>query len=114
MSGPLPREAGQASVELVATVPAVLLVGVFLFQLLAVGYAAVLAGNAAEAGAVALAAGRDAAAAARDALPGWSRQGASARVRGGRVEVSVRPLGPLARLAPDLRLRARAAVGEEG
>ena len=44
-----------------------------LLQLLAVGYASVLAGNAAEAGALALAAGGDPVAGAREALPGWSR-----------------------------------------
>ena len=48
-------ERGQASVELLGAVPALLLLGLVAFQLLAVGYAAVLAGNAAEAGALAAA-----------------------------------------------------------
>jgi len=66
-------ERGQASVELVAAVPALLLLALALFQLLAVGYAAVLAGDAAEAGALAVARGSDVRAAARNAVPGWSR-----------------------------------------
>ena len=59
-----------------------LALGLALAQLLAVGYAAVLAGNAAEAGALALAARADTEASVRNALPGWSRAGAQ-RARGG-------------------------------
>ena len=44
------RESGQASVELLGAVPALMLLGFVFFQLLAVGYASVLAGSAAEAG----------------------------------------------------------------
>ena len=69
-------EHGQATVEALGAVPAVLLVGLVAMQLLAVGYAAVLAGTAAEAGALALATGADARAGARESLPGWSRAGA--------------------------------------
>src|ERR671928_152904 len=47
----MPAERGQASVELLGAVPAVLLVGAVVLQLLAIGYAASLAGVAAEAGA---------------------------------------------------------------
>jgi Flp pilus assembly protein TadG len=103
-------ERGQGAVELVAAVPALLLVALVFFQLLAVGYSAVLAGNAAEAGAVALAAGRDPMAAARDALPGWSAARARSEVSGGVVTVRVRPPGPLTGLVPRLSLAARAAV----
>ncbi|HKP88987.1 MAG TPA: hypothetical protein VJT75_03330, partial [Thermoleophilaceae bacterium] len=62
-------ERGQASVELLGALPALLLVGLVAFQLLAIGYAKVLASDAAEAGALATAAGSDAAAAARAAVP---------------------------------------------
>ena len=62
---------GQATVETVALVPVLLIVSLGLMQLLAVGYASVLAGGAAEAGALALARGRDPRAAAMQALPGW-------------------------------------------
>jgi hypothetical protein len=88
---------------LVATALAVL-------QLLAVGYASVLAGNAAEAGAIALAAGGDARAGAREALPGWSRARAEASVAGGRVEVRLRPPALLRALGERLTVTGKAAV----
>jgi hypothetical protein len=84
-------QAGQASVELVAALPALLLVALVALQLLAAGYTLTLVDGAAEAGALALASGRPAAAAARDALPGWAGSAADVEVRGGRVSVSLRP-----------------------
>jgi uncharacterized protein (UPF0333 family) len=101
---------GQASVELLGALPVVLLVGLVLLQLLAVGYAAVLAGNAAESAALAVADGSDATGAARAAVPGWSRAGMRVRVNGGRVEVWMRPPSALAALARELEVRAHAAV----
>jgi hypothetical protein len=100
--------AGQASVELVALVPLLLAVGLAAAQLLAVGYSSVLAGNAAEAGALALAGGGDARAAAKDALPGWSR--ARVSVRGGDVSVELRPPTLLRALTGELEVNAEAAV----
>jgi hypothetical protein len=79
-------------------------------QALAVGYSSVLAGTAAEAGALALAGGRDARAGARDALPGWSRARARVRVRDGRVRVTLRPPGPLRIVAGKLEVAGEAAV----
>jgi hypothetical protein len=102
--------AGQATVEVVAMVPAVLVAGLAAFQLLAVGYASVLAGGAAEAGALALAGGGDPRAGAREALPGWSRVRARIDVRGGRVEVRLRPPSPLEAVARQLEITATAAV----
>jgi uncharacterized protein (UPF0333 family) len=104
-------ERGQASVELVAATPALLVLAVVVFQLLAVGYAAVLAGNAAEAGALALAGGADARAAARGAVPGWSRAGMRVSVAGGDVRVAMRPPSPLAAIGRRLEVHAAAAVG---
>ena len=101
---------GQASVELLGAVPVVLLLGLVLLQLLAVGYAAVLAGNAAESAALAIADGGQAAAAARDAVPGWSRAGMRVTVRGGRVEVRMRPPSALEALARKLEVTADATV----
>ena len=101
---------GQASVELLGALPVVLLFGLVVLQLLAVGYAAVLAGNAAEAAALAIADGGQANAAARKAVPGWSRAGLRVRVSGGRVEVRMRPPSALAALARELEVRAHAAV----
>ncbi|HEV2873708.1 MAG TPA: hypothetical protein VGW14_01050, partial [Thermoleophilaceae bacterium] len=74
--------------------PVMVAIGLGILQLLAVGYASVLAGNAAEAGALAVAAGNDGRAGARQALPGWSRARARVDVDGGRVEVELRPPSP--------------------
>lgn len=101
---------GQAAVELLGAVPAVFLLGVVVMQLLAVGYASVLAGNAAEAGALALARGGDARAGVRDALPGWSRARASVLVADGRVRVRLRPPSPLRSVSRRLEVAAGAAV----
>jgi hypothetical protein len=103
-------ERGQASVEVLGALPALLLVGLVLFQLLAVGYAAALAGNAAEAGALALAADGGAEEAARAALPDWSRAGMRVSARGGRVEVRLRPPSPLQAISRRLEVRADAAI----
>src|SRR5690606_19668818 len=53
-------QSGQATIELLGGLPLVLAFGLVALQLLAVGYAAVLAGVAAEAGALAYAGGADA------------------------------------------------------
>lgn len=103
-------ERGQASVELLGALPALLVLGLVAFQLLAVGYAAVLAGNAAEAGALAVAARADAAASARSALPGWSRARATVRVDGGRVTVRLRPPSLLAALSRAIAVSSTARV----
>jgi hypothetical protein len=101
---------GQASVEVLGAVPAVLLVGLVLLQILAVGYSSVLAGSAAEAGALALAAGADPEAGVREALPGWTRAHARVSVRSGRVRVRVRPPSPLRVVSRRFEVRGEAAV----
>ena len=101
---------GQASVELLGAIPALLVLGLVIFQVLAVGYAAVLAGSAAEAGALALAAGSDPEAGVREALPGWSRVRARVSVSGGTVHVRLRPPSPLAVVARELEITADASV----
>ena len=107
-------QAGQATVELVAGLPALLLAALLALQLLAAGYALTLADGAAEAGALALASGRDAAPAARDALPGWARKRAAVRVDGGRVSVEVRPPSPLGWLSERLDLSSSAWARRPG
>lgn len=102
---------GQATIEALGAVPAVLLVGLVALQMLAVGYAAVLAGTAAEAGALTLAAGRDPRAGVRESLPGWSRAGARVSVAAGTVRVRLRPPSPLAAVARKLTVGATASVG---
>lgn len=101
---------GQASVELLSALPALLLVALVLFQAAAVGYAAVLAGNAAEAGALAMAAGADPPAGARESLPGWSRTRARVEAGHGRVRVHLQPPALLRVLSRKLEVTAEAAV----
>ena len=91
-------------------VPLLVVLGLGILQLLAVGYAGVLAGGAAEAGALALAAGSDPRAGVREALPGWSRARARVSVRDGRVEVRLRPPSPVLVLSERLEVDASAWV----
>jgi hypothetical protein len=103
-------ERGQASVELVAAVPALLLCGLVCLQLLAAGYALTLADGAAEAAALAVVSGADAAQAARAALPGWARSRTRVSVRGGRVDVRLRPPSPFDSVADALAVSSSATV----
>lgn len=102
---------GQASVELVALLPLLLLVALVVAQLLAAGRCRELAGHAAAAGAIALLQDEDPAAAARRALPGWSRGRVDVRVRGRVVRVTLRPPGLVPGLAPALGTRVQADAG---
>jgi hypothetical protein len=106
------REEGQAAVELLGALPVLLGVGLAVAQILAVGYAAVLAGNAAEAGALALAARADAEASARNALPGWSHARASVRVNAGRVTVHLRPPSLITALSRKLEVESTASIAQ--
>jgi hypothetical protein len=90
--------------------PLLLAVALAAAQLLAVGYASVLAGNAAEAGALTLAGGGDARAGVRAALPGWSRARARVDVSGGEVQVHLRPPTLIRALARELEVTAKASV----
>lgn len=103
-------ERGQAAVELLGALPVVVALGLGVAQLLAAGYAAVLAGNAAEAGALAIAGGADADASVRKALPGWSRANASVAVNGGRVTVRLRPPSLIDAVARELEVESSATV----
>jgi hypothetical protein len=108
---------GQASVELVGGAVGLMLVGLVAFQLLAAGYAIVMADHAAEAAALALANGNGAADAAQAAVPGWPRAATEVRRRGSRVYVTLVPPSPLRLLRDRLAVTADAAVrlppGEE-
>lgn len=96
------REDGQATVELLAAIPVLLLAGLLALQLLAAGYALTLADAAAEAGALALAAGRPARSAVSEALPGWADDDSEVMVHGGEVTVRLRPPSPFPPLADRL------------
>ena len=103
-------EAGQASVELAAGAVVAILAGLVALQLLAAGYAAVMADHAAEAGALALANGRAPAAAARSAVPGWPARATRVRVDGGAVEVTLVPAALFSPLRERLSATGRAVV----
>jgi hypothetical protein len=103
---------GQASVELLAGLPALLLAGLIALQLLAVGYATTLAGGAVEAGAMAVAAGLPPAPAVRKALPGWAEDRVETEVDGGRVVVRLQPPALLDGLAERLEVESSGWVRE--
>jgi hypothetical protein len=99
----------QASVELVAVLPLLLVLVLAVGQLVVAGYALWSAGAAARAGARAAHVGGDTGAAARSALPEPLR--ATARVQGaGPVEVRVRAPALIPGL-PSIPLRASADLG---
>ena len=109
MHRPAERETpGQASVELVAALPALALAAVMAVQLLLVGYSLTIADGAAEAGALAGAAGRDAERAAREAMPSWARARSEVSARGGRVRIELRPPAPLPELSDALTVSSEA------
>lgn len=103
-------ERGQATVELVAALPALLLAALAALQLLAAGYATTLADGAAEAGALALASGGSAAEAARGALPDWAKDDVSVTVEGGTVSVRLRPPSPIPAVGKRLTISSSASA----
>lgn len=105
-------ERGQATVELIAALPALLLAALVALQLLAAGYAMTLADGAAEAGALALASGGSAAKAAREALPGWAEDDVSVDVAGGTVSVRLRPPSPIPAISERLTIGSSASARE--
>jgi hypothetical protein len=107
---PATRVAGQASVELLAGVPGLLLAGLIALQLLAAGYTLTLADGAVEAGALALAAGEPAKPAILDALPGWADRRVEVDIDGGRVAVRLRPPSPVPGIADRLASESDAWV----
>ena len=96
------RERGQATVELLAAIPLLLLAGAIALQLLLAGYALTLADGAAEAGGLALAAGRPAESAAEESLPSWAEDRAEIAVHGGEVTVRLAPPSLLAAVGDHL------------
>ncbi len=104
-------EEGQATVELIALLPLLLIAAFAGAVVLAAHAAGEQAGQAAEAGAIALLQGGDPRAAARHALPEHVR--ARIAVNGRRVTVSVRPDLPLGSLERRLTAGATAEAGPE-
>jgi hypothetical protein len=105
---------GQASVEVVAFLPLVLLIALAAFTTVAAYAAEEQAGEAAEAAALALLqGGADPRTAAREALPPAARGRAAITIAGSRVHVRVRPriALPVPGLANRLAGEARADAG---
>jgi len=109
---------GQASVELVGVAGILLLASLVGFQLLAAGYAVVMADHAAEAAALAVVNRRPVAQAAADAVPGWPRSALRVRRDRGAVAVTLLPPSPLRILRGRLAVTGEAVVsapaGEDG
>ena len=103
-------ERGQALVEMLAALPVILTLGAVILQLLAAGYSAVLAGSAAEAGALAVAQGGGAREAVARALPGWSERRTRIEVRDGAVRVTLHPPALLSALGRELEVEREAVV----
>lgn len=101
------REEGQATVELLAAIPLLVLSGTIALQLLLAGYALTLADGAAEAGALAIAAGQPPRAAAEVSLPEWADDRVEINVRGGEVTVRLRPPSLLPPIGDRLAVTSR-------
>ena len=104
-------ERGQASVELVAVVPAAVLVLMTVLQVLAAGATRELAGHAAGAGAIAVLQRADATQAARAAVPGFTRSQMVVRVEDAVVTVRMRPPTLVPGLPARLESTVRADAG---
>ena len=99
---------GQATVEAVAGIAALMLAGLLCFQLLATGYTATIADGAAAAGAVALIRGEPVEPAVREALPGWARDRVTVSRVGTRVRVRLRPPALFSSMSDALAVSAEA------
>jgi hypothetical protein len=104
MATSVASQRAQASIEVLAGIPALLLAGLIALQLLVTGYSLTLADGAAEAGAMALAAGRPATPAVREALPGWARKRIHVAVNGAELTVRLRPPSPVGVVARELEV----------
>ena len=105
-------DSGQASVEMVAVLPLVLLVGAVCWQFALAGHAAWLSAHAARAGARADAVGADVGAAARSALPAALERGLKVeRLREGGVRVEVQVPLLLDRWRGPLSVGATSSLG---
>lgn len=108
------EERGQATVELLAAIPLLLVAGAIALQLLLTGYTLTLADGAAEAGALAVAAGRPAKSAAEGSLPSWAEDTAEITVRGGEVSVRLAPPSLLAALGDRLAVTSSSFARTSG
>jgi hypothetical protein len=105
-------EQGQASVELVAALPFVLLLGAVVWQCTLAGHTAWLTAHAARAGARAEVVDGDVRAAVRSTLPDGLEHGLEVERDGGRVRVSVEVPLLLHRWRLPVAVGASASLGE--
>ncbi len=105
-------ERGQSSVELVAALPFVLLVGAVVWQCALAGHTAWLAAHAARAGARAEVVDGDVKAAVRSVLPAGLEHGLEVERRDGRVRVGVELPLLLHRWRLPVAVGATAALGD--
>ena len=107
----LARERAQASVELIGTLPFILLAGALAWQLALAGHATWSVANAARVAARAEAVGQDGEAAARSALPRSLERGLKLEhERGGQVRVSARVPLLLPRWGSPVKVGAAASL----
>jgi hypothetical protein len=110
LAGVRDDQRGQASVEFIAAVTAVMIAGLIAWQLALLGHAAWLSAHAARAAARADAVGRSPRRAARSVLPRSLERGLRVERSGRRVKVRVRvPL--LFRLGAPVAVAARSSLG---
>jgi hypothetical protein len=107
-------ERGQGSVELVAALPFVLLLGAVVWQCALAGHTAWLAAHAARAGARAELVDGDVRAAVRSVLPGSLERGLRVERDGGVVRVRVRVPLLLHRWRLPIAVGASSSLGEKG
>jgi hypothetical protein len=115
MTGERPRggESGQASIALIAAVPALVVAALAALQFALAGDAALSAANAARAAARASYVGADPSMAARAALPPSLRNGVRVRAREDHAEVRVEAPRALPFL-PGIGVSASAGIGPAG
>jgi hypothetical protein len=114
MPHPRPRQDGQASVEMLAALPFVLLAGAIAWQLALAGWTAWMSAHAARVAARADAVGRPVEPAARSALPSALRDDLRVeRRRSGGVEVRVRVPTLLARVHGPVTVTAVSSLGRQ-
>ena len=110
----LSSQRGQASVEFVAAVPAVIIVALIVWQLALAGQALWLAANAARVGARAASVGQDATGAVRSSLPDSLERGLQVRrTRDDGVEVGVRVPILVRAWGSPVVVRARAGLDQK-
>lgn len=102
-------QSGQATVEVLAAIPILLLTGFVCFQALATGYCQSLADSASQAGAIAAIRGDSPQAAARSSLPDWAASGSRVSVQGKRVTVRLVPPSPFGVLSGLIEVDASSA-----